>query len=182
LSARLLPSANGLADQTRGYPQQAAIGPIQGSRACRTTGVEQRLQGASLDELPQLHQGLVVGDTAGVDAAEPAIHQAAGDLAAQRLVAPLPHVLEHQHPQHHLGRRAVATPATALGVSPAQDRHHLIDQALVLEQKVHPPEHGVHQGLGLGQRRAEKKELCEGELSVAASNHLHYRSRRTDGV
>ncbi len=118
--------------------------------------VEQRAQSRSLDQLPQLHQRLVVGDAARVDAAEPAIHQAARDLAAERLVAPLPHVLEHEHAQYDLGGRAVAAPATALGVPPSQNCHHLIDQALVLEQQVHSPEHGVHQGLGLGQRRAEK--------------------------
>ena len=67
-------------------------------------------------EAPAAHR-LGVGDFAAADAREVAIHQVRPDFAFQGRIAPIAQVLQHEQPQHHLGRAPPA--ARACGSSDA---------------------------------------------------------------
>jgi hypothetical protein len=132
--------------------------------------VQQLAQRGSVDDLSPTNHGLRGRDLACIDPAEAPVYEASGHLPFQLGVAPVAQVLESQHPQHHLGRRARAASPGALPPPLAHHRHHRLDDLLVLERLVDFPEPGLHQQLGLGQHEAEQNHLRQLELGVSSSD------------
>jgi hypothetical protein len=127
----------------RGLPRVVDAHPAPGGHLlldCDFDDVVEHLaQHRRIEELSQPHHGLRVGHLAAIDAAEAPVHETAVHLALELVVAPLPQVLERQHPQHHLGRRAAATATRTLREAAPQHAKDFVDQRLVFEQHVDLP-------------------------------------------
>ena len=84
-------------------------------------------------------QRLGVGHLAGAHVRELPVDQVGPHLALEHAVAPVAHVLEHQQPQHHVGRRAAAPAGAAVRPAPRQRFVDQLDEPLVGQQLVDVP-------------------------------------------
>src|SRR5579863_6029760 len=131
--------------------------------------LEEGPQAVALEQLPQTHHRLGVRHLAAVDPAEVPVHEVAGDLPLELLVAPVLEVLEHQHPQRNLRRGAVpATPATLSEASPHRFED-TVDQRLVVEQLVDATKYRIHEFLRV--RSPEQNRVPQASLAISAPNH-----------
>lgn len=131
--------------------------------------LEQGTQAVALQKLAQAHHRLGVRHRAAVDPAEVSVHEVAGDLPLELLVAPVLEVLEHQHPQRHLGGSAEAAAPTALGETSPHRFENAVDQRLVVQDPVDSTKHRIHQPLRV--RSPEQNRIPEATLAVSAPNH-----------
>src|SRR4029079_711991 len=111
--------------------------------------------------------------------AEVPVPDIARHLPGQLLEAPLLKLLEDQHSEDNLGRRAVATSAAALWPPLRELAEDLIDQLVLIEELVDPAEPRVEEVFWFG-RNSEQHHPRERELRVSASSHPITGSRRSD--
>ena len=83
-----------------------------------------------------LQNRLRVRHLAGIDARERAIHQIGADFLLQVVVAPVEQMLQDQHPDHDLRRRAGTAAATTLRPPRFERLRDDLNHGLVLEQRV----------------------------------------------
>ena len=67
------------------------------------------------------------------------IDQVGTHLALERAVTPVAHMLEHQQPQHHIGRRAAAPAGAAVRPAPRQRIEDQLNKPLVGQQFIDMP-------------------------------------------
>ena len=116
---------------------------------------------------PPFAHGLGVGHLGGADAGEIAVHQIGAHLPFEHSVTPVAHVLEHQQPQHHLGRIARPAPFAALRMPLGQglvDHRHDFRVAEQLIGMFHPRFVQVFHFLG-------DQPVAEAALPAMGLNH-----------
>jgi len=86
-----------------GDGHQSPMQPLHHRRAQREADPAQRLR---------------IGHLAGAHVRELTVDQVGPHLALEHAVAPVAHVLEHEKPQHHVGRRAAAPARAAVRAAP----------------------------------------------------------------
>ncbi len=101
-----------------------------------------------------------VGHLAGVDAREGAVHQIGAHLALQIVVAPIEQMLQDQHPQHDLRRRARAPAASTLRPARFHGQGHGLNHGLVLEQRIDLAQPVGPQFVTIGQQHFEQTPLA----------------------
>jgi hypothetical protein len=112
---------------------------------------------------------LRVGYFAELDTAEVPIDEIAGHFPLELLVAPVAQVLEHEQPQHDLGRRAASTATRALRPATPHYSNYFVDDLVVIEQLIDPSELRIHHLARTRQLRAEEHHVIERQLTAAAS-------------
>ena len=115
-----------------------------------------------------LQNRLGVRHLARIDARKRAIHQVGADFLLQVVVAPVKQVLQDQHPDHDLRRRAWTSAATTVRPSCLECLGHDLNHGLVLEHRIDPPQPVGPQFVPIGQQHFEQTPLA-----LSASDHAH---------
>jgi hypothetical protein len=93
---------------------------------------QQILEDQFVEQVRQADQGLGVWGALAVDTAEGTVDQAPSHLPLALIEAPVVQMLEHQHPEHDVGRCPQSATALAVGMALRQRRRDAIDQDLVV--------------------------------------------------
>ena len=113
-----------------------------------------------------LQDRLRVRHFAGIDPRERAIDQIRAHFVLQVVVAPVEQMLQHQHPDDDLGRRAGTSAATTLRPPRFERLGDHLNHGLVLEQRVDSPQPVGPQFVSIGQQHFEQTALA-----LSASDH-----------
>ena len=109
-----------------------------------------------------------IGCDIAADARKGAVHQIRAHLMLELRVAPPIQVLEHQHPDHHLGGSAGPAPTPALRPAAFQRFGHHLDERFIIDQVIDAPEGVWPQLVRIGQ-----DDFPHAALALSTSNHAH---------
>ena len=121
-----------------------------------------------------LQNRLRVGHLARIDPREGAIDQIGADLVLEIVVAPIEQMLQNQHPQHDLGRRAGTTAPPTLRPARFQRLRHRLNHGFVLEQRIDLAQPVGPQLVTIGQQHFEQTALALTALDHARSFDEHH--------
>ena len=113
-----------------------------------------------------LHDRLRIRDFAGIDARKHAIHQIGAHLALQVVVAPVEQMLQHQHPDHDLRRRAGTAATATLRPTSFECLRDDLNHRFVLEQRV-----DLSQPVGPQFVAVWQEDFEQTPLALSALNH-----------
>jgi hypothetical protein len=120
---------------------------------------QQILEDRLVQHLGQADQRLGIRRPLAIDSAEGAIDQTAAHLPLALVEAPVVQMLQHQHPQDHVGGGPESAPTLTLGMALGQRLRDTIHECVVVEQGVDPAEGGIPELVGVGQEHFHETAL-----------------------
>src|SRR5262245_40831836 len=130
------------------------------SLACQVDQSRQHLlQDVPVEQVRESDERLCIRHSLAVDAAESAVHQASPNFTLALVEAPVVEVLQHEHPQHHLGRSARTTFLPAAWPATSERIGHQVDELVILEDLVDSTQGGIPQLVRVRQQYFEHASL-----------------------